>query len=378
MPFLAKTGPAPSRSKPPLVAAQVERLPEDARILIVRFSSLGDVVKCTALPRLIRRRYPRARITFVTSEAHLELIRDNPHIERAIGFERRTGPGGLLRLARELGGARFDLVADVHASLRSRVLRALIRAPRTAYGKRTLQRFLLIQFRWNTYRRAYGKEEDFLAGLRPYGIEDDGLGSELHLERLEGDPTLAERFAPELARLRHWRERGLPVLGVAPVAAWELKRWPMAHFRTLLERYVAATGGGVLVFGGARDTEAAALAEGLQPHALSLVGRTSHLESAWFAAKTDLMLANDTGMSHIAEAVGRDAVVLFGPTARELGYFPVRPGSRVLERPLPCRPCTRTGQGRCTHPLRKACLVGITPEAVLAVVREKLGHGWRV
>jgi len=84
------------------------------------------------------------------------------------------------------------------------------------------------------------------------------------------------------------------------------------------------------------------------------------------------MLANDTGMSHIAEAVGRDALVLFGPTTRELGYFPVRPGSRVLERPLPCRPCTRTGAGRCTHPWPQACLATITPDAVLAAVREML------
>ena len=84
------------------------------------------------------------------------------------------------------------------------------------------------------------------------------------------------------------------------------------------------------------------------------------------------MLSNDTGMSHIAEAVGRDAIVLFGPTSAELGYFPVRPGSRVLERPLPCRPCTRTGQGRCTHPWQQACLAALTPDTVLAAVLEKL------
>ena len=295
----------------------MKNLPDDARILIVRFSSLGDVVKCTALPRLIRRRYPRARITFVTSEAHLELIRDNPHIERAIGFERRTGPGGLLRLARELGGARFDLVADVHASLRSRVLRALIRAPRTAYGKRTLQRFLLIQFRWNTYRRAYGKEEDFLVGLRPYGIEDDGLGSELHLERLEGDPTLAERFAPELVRLRHWRERGLPVLGVAPVAAWVAVRGTLDA--TVLPSVILGLGVACWVMGfdilySCQDEEFDR-EQGLHSiparfgrRAALRISRAAHLVSVGlfcgFGIESDLGLAYYAGVAVVASVLG--------------------------------------------------------------------------
>jgi ADP-heptose:LPS heptosyltransferase len=349
-------------------------LPADARILIVRFTSLGDVVKATALPRLIRRRYPQARITFLTAEANVELVRDNPHVERAIGFPRRSGLPGLLRLARELRAQRFHLVADVHRSLRSRLLTALLGAPRTLYGKRTLQRLALIHFRWNTYARAWGKEQDFLAALRPFGVEDDGAGSELFVGGLEANPALRARFAGELGRIEAWRAAGRPVLGLTAVARWPLKVWPLAHARTLLERYVAATDGGVVLFGGPGDDGAAALARGLESHVLSLVGRTSHLESAFFAQRCDLMLSNDTGMSHIAEAVGRDAVVLFGPTSRELGYFPVRPGSRVLERDLPCRPCSRNGAGRCTHPWPMACLAGITPDAALAAVLEKLGR----
>jgi ADP-heptose:LPS heptosyltransferase len=361
-----------------MAARTLPTLPDDARILIVRFSSLGDVVKATALPRLIRRRYPRARITFLTSEAHLQLVRGNPHLEGAIGFRRRTGLRGLVRLALRLRARRFHLVMDVHRSLRSRLLTALLDVPRTAYSKRTWQRLLLIHFRRNTYDRARGKEEDFLAGLRAYGVEDDGAGTEIHVGGLEQHPALRQRFGRELERIAAWRAEGRPVLGMAPVAAWELKRWPLEHARALLERYLATTTGGVVLFGGRQDAEAGALAQGMgwaaAERVVSLVGRTTHLESAAFARMCDLMLSNDTGMSHIAEAVGRDALVLFGPTTAELGYFPVRPGSRVLQRDLPCRPCTRTGAGRCTHPWRKACLAGIAPEAVLAALREMPGR----
>ena len=115
------------------------------------------------------------------------------------------------------------------------------------------------------------------------------------------------------------------------------------------------------------------MAKGLGDRAVPLVGRTSLLESAYFASLTDLVVSNDTGMSHLTESVGRDVLVLFGPTSAELGYFPARPTSGVMERPLPCRPCTRMGEGRCTHPWHKACLEAISVDSVLASVQKRLG-----
>jgi heptosyltransferase-2 len=79
-------------------------------------------------------------------------------------------------------------------------------------------------------------------------------------------------------------------------------------------------------------------------------------------------------MTHLAEAAGRDVITLYGPTSRELGYYPVRPGSFAVELPLPCRPCTRMGEGRCTHPRHLACLEGIEPAQVLERVLAMIGR----
>lgn len=370
--------------QPPQAVSQAKQaLPEDARILLVRFSSLGDVVKCTALPRLIKNRYPRAQVTFLTSEAHVDLVRHNPHLHQAIGFQRKQGLPGLFRLARQLAREDFHLVADVHNSLRSRLLRGLIRAPRTVYHKRTLQRFLLIQFGINTYHydadgRTAGKEDDFLAGLRPYGITDDGQGTEMHLGPQFEAAHLSQKLPDALRRLKAWRGDNLPILGAAPVAAWDLKRWPLDHWRSFLAAYLKQVGGGLILFGGPRDSDVIQLGAQLERQApqqvISLAGRTTLLESAWFASHTSLMLANDTGMMHISEAMGVDVLAFFGPTSRELGYFPVRAESGVLERPLPCRPCTRNGKGKCSHPWPKACLAAIEPGMVLSAVKQKLGR----
>ena len=350
-------------------------LPAAPRILIIRFSSLGDVVKCTALPRLIKAAFPDARITMLTASDYLELIADNPHLDQAIGLNRREGRAGFNRLVARLRKAPFDLIVDVHHSLRSRLLGLYLRGRRTRYSKRSLQRFLLLNFRINAYSEPMGKEVDFLEGLKPYGVRDDDQGTELHLGRVAADERMRGRMAAELDQIARWRKAGLPVVGIAPIAAWDLKRWPLESFRELMRSYARETGGGLLIFGGPGDEDAHGLVNGLEPHALSLVGRTSHLESAYFASLTDVVVANDTGMTHLAEAVGTDVVTLFGPTSRELGYFPVRSTSRALELPLPCRPCTRMGEGACGHPLHKACLVGITPQAVLSEVRSMIARG---
>jgi ADP-heptose:LPS heptosyltransferase len=347
-------------------------LPETARLLIVRFGSLGDVVKCTALPRLIKSRYPRGHVTFLTAEPYLELIADNPFVDRAIGFRRTDGIAGLRKLARALKVDGVDLVVDVHRSLRSRLLSRWLARPRVAYTKRTLQRWLLIQFGLDTYRAPLGKEVDFLAGLLPYQVRDDGQGTQLCLGRVAADPALRERLGPQFATLQAWRKEAVPVLGIAPVAAWEMKRWPLPHFQALARRFIASTGGGVVVFGGPQDADVDAMATGLGSRAISLVGRCTHLESAYFASLTDLVVANDTGMTHLAEASGTDVIALYGPTSRELGYYPTRPGSVAIERSLPCRPCTRMGEGRCTHPWPLACLAGIAPELVLGKVLAKI------
>jgi ADP-heptose:LPS heptosyltransferase len=293
-------------------------------------------------------------------------------VDQAIGFRREEGLAGIRRLSNSLRADGVDLVADVHRSLRSRVLTRLLGRPGVDYSKRTLQRWLLIQWGIGTYRSPMGKEVDFLAGLLPYGVRDDGLGTQLFLGRVAADPALGQRLGRELDTLQAWHEKKLPILGIAPVAAWDLKRWPMAHFRQLALRFLASTGGGIVVFGGPGDADADGLATELGGQAFSLVGRCSLLESAYFASLTALVVANDTGMTHLAEAAGTDVVTLYGPTSRELGYYPTRPASVAIERALPCRPCTRMGEGRCTHPLPMACLVGIAPEEVLRHVLAKV------
>lgn len=353
-------------------------LPPRARVLIIRFSSLGDLVKTTGLPRQIKARYPTAHLTVLTASTFLPMVAHNPHVDQALGFDRKTGLGGLIRLAMGLRAQRFHLVLDVHRSLRSRLVCWLMNAPSLGYSKRTIQRVALVGFGWDTYHPPQGKEADFLAPLARYQVINDGLGTQIQLPPhlpAQGIPA-SHHLAPSLERIEAWKNQGQPVLGIAPVAAWPLKCWPLDHVRTLMEAYLQQTNGGIVVFGGPGDHAVSNMLGQLPPQwaprLINLVGQTSLLESAWVAARCQVMVANDTGMLHITEAVGRPVVALFGPTTRHLGYFPVRPDSVVVETPLPCRPCTKNGKGRCSQTHHQACMDLIHPQQVLEEVLKRL------
>ncbi len=343
--------------------------PDNVCVLLVRFNSLGDVVKCTAIPRLLKKRWPQARVIFATLAQHAPLLANHPQIDEVACYHRQQGFQGLLQLAHQLRRQRPQLAIDLHNSLRSRLLRLLTGGRWLVYNKRSFQRWLLAVWGWDTYPATFNKQADFLAPLLPWGVQDDGRGTEIHPQHLAADSRFNKKFASEIQWIKHCRS---PLLGAAPVAAWHLKRWPLNHMKTLLQDFITQCGGKVMLFGGADEPQLNLLAQQLGPSALNLAGRTNLLESAWFASQTGLMVANDTGMAHIAEAVGVDTLVLFGPTTEHWGYFPQRPSSRVLQHQLPCRPCTRTGKGNCHHPWQKACLDAITPQIALKQVRHML------
>ncbi len=352
-------------------------LPQNPRIAFIRFSSMGDVVKASALPRHVKQCFPQGKVAFVTLKEHAPFFQDNPHVETMFTYHRPTGIGGLKPLARQLCQWKPHLVVDLHRSLRSRLLRKMCGSlPVVQYQKHHFRRFLQIHFGWQGAWAGVHKERDFLDPLTPYGIQNDGKGLELHPQGLVNQKDFRQKFAAQLQTLRIWKQEGALVLGLAPVAAWPLKCWPLPYFKQLAQQYLAHTvpKGRIVVFGGGGEHGASELADSLGGDALNLVGCTQLLESAYFCTHTRFMVANDTGMMHIAEAVGCPVLALFGPTGKTLGYFPSHPKSLVLERFLPCRPCTPTGQGRCTHAWPQACLQSISPGDAWRTLQGMLTH----
>ncbi len=320
-------------------------------ILLIRFSSLGDVVLSSVLLDAIRETYPEAELTLVTKASFEGLFRDDPRITRLLLL-----PAGasVRSLTHPLRGLDFDLVLDAHGSLRSRLLCSLL-APSSLrrIDKSTFDRWLHLQWRVRRPTLEQRQIDRYLALLPEAGAD--------HRPRIHGvhDDPVSD-----------------PCLALAPGARHAAKAWRLEAFATVARRWVDAHGGKILLLG----TETEALRE-----LRALISLDSEVpiddgggvrdlgEVARDLRRSDLLLANDSGLLHLAEAVGTPVVGIFGPTTRAWGYFPWDERSRVVEVPIPCRPCSRNG-GRSCRLQHRLCMDLITVDRVLDALEETWSH----
>jgi lipopolysaccharide heptosyltransferase II len=319
-------------------------------VLAVRFSSIGDVLLITPLLRAIRQRHPDSQITVVTRAAYAPLLSHNPRVNRVI-----TADGGLTSLAAELRKGGYTHMLDLHDSVRTRVLRTLVAGRWGTYPKHRLARFTLIHTKRNWYRDSRPVAERYFTAASDLDVAPDGKPPELFL-------------APEAERdVASWLSTttlsGRTLVALAPGAAHATKRWPIEHWRALTQRLLAQNIG-VVIVGSKEDAPlAAALAQAAGPGAANATGLFALQGTGALLRRVTALVSGDTGVMHMATAVGTPVVALFGPTVRPFGFFPYSSGAQVLELPLPCRPCSSKGGPRC--PLgHHRCLFELHPDLV--------------
>jgi lipopolysaccharide heptosyltransferase II len=305
------------------------------RILVVRLSSIGDILLVTPLLRALRRAHPAADITFVTKAAFAPLVTENPNVTRvetlAPGESLSQLAGRLRRLAPTHG-------LDVHGNLRSLALRALVRCRWRGFRKRRLARLALITTKRNLYGTPVPMAERYFEAARDLGVAPDGKPAEFFV-------GAAAKTSVAAFLQRREPGAGSRMIAFAPGAAHFTKRWPAEYWRELGRTLAAEFR--ILLVGGPDDR---ALAEGLAaeiPGAVSAAGQFGLQETGAALARSAAVVSGDTGVMHMATAVGVPVVALFGPTVRAFGFVPYRARAEVIERDLDCRPCSAQGTAQC-------------------------------
>lgn len=313
-------------------------------ILLVRFGALGDVVLTTPLVRALRRAHPHAAITFVTKARYAPILAHNPHLAGLATL----GPGHALRdLAAALRRTRWDYRLDLHGSLRARALRALVGGRWRAPPRQRVRRALLTRWGLDAIGLTVPAAERYFGAARDLAVVPDGGPAEVRTS-LE-DERRAAAIAPPGT-----------YVALAPGAAHATKRWPAVHWRALARRLLAEHSQ-VVGVGSAHERGLLDVPGAVDAFGLALGPTAALLRGA------RLVVANDSGLMHLATAVGTPVVALFGPTTRQLGYFPYRARALVLERELACRPCSPYGGAYCPRGDHR-CMIGVTPEEVAAAV----------
>ena len=316
------------------------------RILILRFSSLGDVVLASSLLDGVLAAEPRARIVFATKQSFAPLFAADPRLERVEALA--EGRGAFRALLRRLEAFDADWILDAHGSLRSRALTAFLPpAQLRRVQKDAWQRLAFVHLRHrNSALRRH--QLDRFAALLENG---QARPPRLHV-------------APQAAAAARARLGNAAWIAVAPGARHATKQWHPERFAQVTRQLCERHGARALIVGNANERVLCAdLTAAIGSPALDLCAQLELDALAAHLAQCRLLLCNDSGLLHMAEAVGTPVLAVFGPTSREFGFFPSLPESRVIEHALACRPCSRTGSRPCHMPERW-CMNRSTPELV--------------
>jgi lipopolysaccharide heptosyltransferase II len=342
-----------------------------SKTLVIRFSSIGDIVLSTPLLRVLRTHMPHGQIDYVTRTEYAELVKSNQNLNYTYEFDAAQGFEGLRVLKRKVKEAGYDLIIDLHDSLRSKYLRSLKGPKRLVVDKRVLERSMLVNLKKNVYREVVPVVDRYLEPLKEFGITNDGKGLELHIP----DEVL---FGVSGKMAKYKLNQHEKVVGLCPGARHFTKRWPAERFAHVGAALARTTDSKILLFGGMADEpvcnqiSADINNEAGPERATSLCGELGLLETAAAMEYCDVIVTNDTGLMHIATAMHKKIVAIFGSTVKEFGFFPYDPEAIVLERlGLQCRPCSHIGRSECPEKHFR-CMKEIEPEEVIIRAKELL------
>ncbi|MBI4534820.1 MAG: glycosyltransferase family 9 protein, partial [Ignavibacteriae bacterium] len=242
-------------------------------------------------------------------------------------------------------------------------------------NKRKIARFLLVKFKINRYEHFDGAPSvalRYLETLRELGIENDSNGLDVFY------PPSAADWAWSFLRNAGLQE-GQPLIGVCPSAKHFNKMWLKDRFAQTAATLALDHESAVALFGAgplekARGDEIKQMIHSAAPQitVINLAGEVTLTQTTAIFDRCSIVITNDSGLMHIAAARKRKVVAIFGPTVKELGFFPFGTDSIVVEHPsLPCRPCTHIGLPKCPKKHFR-CMMEIPSSEVIESARRLL------
>lgn len=334
------------------------------RVLVIQTAFLGDIVLVSSFLANLRRLLPQAEIRLLTTPIGAKVIEPNSFGVKAIAYDKRgkdKGFGGFVRVAKRLREFQPDLVFCLHRSLRSVLLARL--AGGATWTFHDAAGSVLLDHRVHRPKNLYEAEKNHK--LLEAWAGHEKLGSASLFPRLEA--TSAENAEAEVLL-----EGVGKFVAFAPSSVWATKRWPAERFAKLANLFWEKHGLRAVLVGGKEEADFIAAREllasfrGKGPAPLDLIGKTTIGTMKAVLARARLVVANDTAPLHVAIAMGAPVLGVFGPTTKELGFFPLAPSGKagVAELAgLECRPCGLHGHKVC--PLGHfRCMLELDSEAV--------------
>jgi heptosyltransferase-2 len=315
-------------------------------ILIIRFSSLGDVLLTTPVVRSLKLKYLDSKISFLVKKEFSDVYRFNPRLSNLYIFDKQAQD--LPALIKELKKQNFDLVIDLQNNFRSRKIARKLKTNVITYHKNSLEKLLLVNFKINLLKNAPPIPYRYAGAIEQELLDDKGL--EIFTEQEEGE------YSQEV------------LIGLAPGSKHFTKRWPKEYFLEL-GKMIEDAGFATALLGGASERELCKeICSGLR-HAVDFSNNNDLFATINNLNKLKLLICNDSGLMHAACAVNVPVFTIFGSSVKEFGFTPFRNKGIIFENSsLQCRPCSHIGRESCPKKHFK-CMMDIKPETVFGEIK---------
>ena len=303
------------------------------RILVIRFSSLGDVVLSTSPLRTIRNSNPYAKITFLTLSTYAPILEHHPDIDRLLTIEKSWSLKQLWNFSKYIANKDYDIIYDLHNSIRSNIVMLRSRSIIYHLKKPRMRRAALFYFHKNYFDKSFSTLRMYHENLGEIYDENDLPPTKLILNKHEINKGID-----------FIRSKGInnDYFVAAPGSAWLQKQWSPKKYAELFDKLNFP----VVILGLSSDTICYEIAE-MSGNVLNLAGQTSFREAMAVIYNSIHVIGSDTGLVHMAEALGKNATMILGPTSRETGGGVYLPKSKMIESDVWCRPCSQNGSFPC-------------------------------
>jgi ADP-heptose:LPS heptosyltransferase len=302
------------------------------RFLILRFSSMGDIVLTTPVIRCLRAQFPDAEIHYLTKPGFSGIIKTNPFINKVWEWDE-----SYRKTLKALKALNFDHIIDLHNNLRTLRVKKALGRPSTSFNKLNLEKYLMVRFRINRLPKKHIVER-YLETVAKLGVKNDQLGLDFFISP---EDEFDIHQLPETFRNGY--------LALVAGALKGTKQMPKEMLLKLLEM----THLPVLILGGKAEAEVGAWLEAQsKKEVLNLCGKLNLGGSASVIQQANVVITHDTGLMHIAAAFQKPIISIWGNTIPEFGMSPYNPQNAFAEyqsevKGLSCRPCSKIGFDKC-------------------------------
>ena len=301
------------------------------KFLVIRFSSIGDIVLTSPVVRCLKNQVNNAEVHFLTRQGYASLLISNPNIDKV--FCRQSKLKELIALLKE---EQYDYLIDLQHNLISGYIKTLLGIPSYTFQKLNIKKFLMVSLKINLLPSVHIVDR-YLATLSYFDVVNDGKGIDFFIDR-------TEEF--DLKKYPVLLKNGYVAFVLA--GTWSTKKLPAGKVIDICKRIDHP----VILLGGKSEMGEAQIIESSLPGNIvcNFAGKITLGQSASLLRDANVVLTNDTGLMHIAAAFKKKIISFWGNTIPEFGMYPYMADicSSIIEvKGLRCRPCSKLGYRRC-------------------------------